>query len=95
MGRDRELENLDLNDAYRIVPVSPLDYHVMGISWKGQTYVDRALPLGLQSSPKTFNAVADNITWVLSCQGIMHQLHYLGDFFFLGEPKSQQELGTY
>ena len=89
LGRDTVLIKLDLKDAYRIVPVSPFDYHVMGISWKGQTYVDRALPFGLQSLPKTFNMVADIITGVLSCQEIMHQLHYLDDFFFLGKPKSQ------
>ena len=56
---------LDIKDAYRIVPVHLDDYHLLGIKWKGSTYVDRALPFGLRSAPKIFNAIADVIAWVL------------------------------
>jgi hypothetical protein len=30
-----------------------------------------------------FNAIADIIVWVLACQGILHQLHYLDDLVHL------------
>jgi len=90
LGRGTQLVKLDLKDAYRIVPVHPADYHLLGIKWRGNTYVDRALPLGLHSVPKIFNAVADFIAWVLACQGVTYQLHYLDDFLFLGAPNSQQ-----
>ena len=72
---------IDTRDAYRIVPVHPDDYHLLGIKWKGATYVDRALPFGLRSAP------TDVIAWVLSCQGIQYQLD---DFLFIGAPNSQQ-----
>ena len=48
------------------------------------------LPFGLRSAPKIFNAIADFLAWVLSCQGVERQLHYLDDFLFLGAPHSQQ-----
>ena len=64
----------DLKDAYRIVPVHPDDYHLLGIAWDECVYVDRALPFGLCSAPKIFSAVADFIAWVLHQQGIPHQL---------------------
>ena len=35
---------LDLKSAYRMVPVSPLDYHLLGLEWQGEVYQDRALP---------------------------------------------------
>jgi len=52
--------------------------------------VDLALPFGLCSAPKIFNAVADFIAWVLHQHGIAHQLHYLDDFLFLGAPYSNE-----
>jgi len=82
LGRDTQLIKLDIKDAYRIVPVHPSDYHLLGIEWKGNTYLDRALPFGLRSAPKIFNALADFVTWILASSGIQYQLHYLDDFLF-------------
>ena len=90
LGRNTQLIKLDIQDAYRIIPTHPTDYTLLGIKWKGRTYVDRALPFGLRSAPKIFNAVADFIAWVLASQGIPHQLHYLDDFLFLANPNSPQ-----
>ena len=90
LGRGTQLVKLDVKDAYRIVPVHPSDYHLLGIRWRDRTYVDRALPFGLRSAPKIFSALADLVAWVLDQQGIRHQLHYLDDFLFLGAPDSLQ-----
>ena len=90
LGRGTQLVKLDVKDAYRIVPVHPADYHLLDIRWKGKTYVDRALPFGLRSAPKIFNAIADILAWALHCQGITYQLHYLDDFLFLSTPNTSQ-----
>lgn len=90
LGKGTRLVKIDLKETYRQVPVHPDDFHLLGIEWEGQTYVDRALPFGLRSAPKIFNAVADFIAWVLHCNGIAHQLHYLDDFLFLGAPDSEE-----
>ena len=68
----------------------PLDYHLLAVRWCENTYVDRALPFGLRSAPKIFTAVADFIAWVLRCQGITCQLHYLDDFLLVGIPNTNQ-----
>ncbi len=81
---------VDLKNAYGIIPIHPDDHHLLGISWQGETFVDRALPFGLQSTPKTFSAVADMIAWTLHCSGIQHQIHYLDDFLFFGAPKTDE-----
>ncbi len=75
LGRDTQLIKLDLKDAYRIVPVHPADYTLLGITWQGQLYLDRALPFGLRSAPKLFNAVADLTT----CMGTPLQGHSTSD----------------
>ena len=90
LGRDTLLVKMDLKDAYRIIPVHPDDYYLLGVAWEGRTYLDRALPFGLCSAPKIFNAVADFICWVLHQHGIEHQLHYLDDFLFFGMPYSEE-----
>ncbi len=90
LGRDTQLIKLDLKDAYRIVPVHPADYTLLGITWQGQLYLDHALPFGLRSAPKLFNTVADLTAWVLHCRGIQHQIHYLDDFLFLAPPNCDQ-----
>lgn len=90
LGIGTQLVKLDIKDAYRIIPVHPADHHLLGISWRGNVYVDRALPFGLRSAPKIFSAVADMISWVLHQQGIEFHIHYLDDFLLLGAPDSPQ-----
>ena len=91
LGQDTQLIKLDLKNAYRMVPTHPTDYTLLGIKWRGKTYIDRALPFGLRSSPKIFNALADFIAWVLTSRGIPYQLHYLDDFLFLANQHSSQD----
>lgn len=80
---------LDLKSAYRIVPVHPLDQHLLGIEWQGIQYWDQALPFGLRSATIIFTAVADGVAWALALQGITKFIHYLDDFFFCAPADSQ------
>jgi hypothetical protein len=75
---------MDLSNAYRFVPVHPDDQPLLGIFWQGCTYLDGALPFGLQSVAKIFNAVADFLAWILYYEGVLILIHYLDDFLFFG-----------
>ena len=79
-----ELVKMDLSNASRIVPLHPDDQLLLGISWQGSTFVDRALPLGLCSAPKIFTAVADCLAWSLRCEGVRYVIHYLDNFLIMG-----------
>ena len=59
LGRGAQLAKFDVANAYRSVPVHPVDRLLLGLSWRGETLVDGALPFGLRSAPKLFTAVAD------------------------------------
>jgi len=88
LGPGAELAKVDLQNAYRIVPVHSDDHHLLGIRWGQDVFIDTALPFGLRSAPKIFSAVADALAWILHSKGVVHQLHYLDDFLLLGPPKS-------
>ena len=90
LGRGALLVKLDLKNAYRNVPVHPDDRMLLRVQWKGQVYVDSALPFGLHSAPKIFTALVDGLSWAFQKEGIVHTIHYLDDFLFIGAPGSPQ-----
>ena len=90
LGRGAELAKFDIESAYRLVPVHPQDRPLLGITWKGQTYVDGALPFGLRSAPKLFTALADALLWILGQHGVQNAIHYLDDYLLLAPPGSSE-----
>ena len=90
LGRGALLAKLDIRSAYRLVPVSPLDRHLLGIEWRGLFYVDGSLPFGLRSAPKIFTAVADALQWIMLDNGVSMVDHYLDDFVTMGPPDSPE-----
>ena len=83
------LAKFNLASAYRRVPVHPLDQPLLGLTWEGVTYMDKALPFGLRSAPKIFSAMADAISWAVMCNGATGFIHYLDDFLFVGSPGTE------
>ena len=63
LGRGVLMAKIDLQNAYRIVPVHPDDIGLLGV--QGQVLVDTALPFSLRSAPKIFTALADGLMWVM------------------------------
>ena len=90
LGRGTLLAKVDIESAYRIIPVSPQDQHLLGMEWKGHIYVDTALPFGLRSAPKIFCALSDTIEWILQQRGVSSCLHYIDDFITFGRADSHE-----
>ena len=82
------LAKVDVESAYRLVPVHPVDRPLQAVEWAGALYVDPMLPFGLRSAPKIFNALADGLEWHLRWLGVRHVFHYLDDFLIAGPPGS-------
>ena len=89
-GRGTVLAKVDLESAYRMVPVHPDDRHLLGMEWDGSVYVDTALPFGLRSAPKIFTALADDLLWIMANQGIRGAIHYLDDYLLFGDPDTRE-----
>ena len=85
------MAELDVESAYRNIPVHPDDRFLLGMRWRGQFYIDFSLPLGLHSAPFIFNSVADMVEWILLHKhSISDLLHYLDDFITARPPQSSQ-----
>lgn len=89
-GRGAMLAKLDLKCAYRAVPVHPKDRHLLAVKWRGDTFLDAALPFGLRSAPKVFSALADALLFIMARNGVESSIHYLDDFLFVGPPSSDK-----
>ena len=89
-GKGALLGKLDIQSAFRIVPVHPDDRHLLGMLWEDQLFIDATLPFGLRSAPKIFNAVADALQWIIRERGVEFVDHYLDDFVIVGRPGTKE-----
>ena len=90
LGQGALIAKLDIESAYRIVPIHPDDRPLLGVQWQGATYIDAMLPFGLRSAPKIFTAIADALEWVMRRRGIQYVWHYIDDFIMCGAPASRE-----
>ena len=88
LGKGTMLAKIDVKSAFRLMPVHPMDRHLLGMSWTDGIYIDTCLPFGLRSAPKLFNIMADLLAWILKQQGVSEVLHYLDDFLTIGPSSS-------
>ena len=84
------MAKVDIESAYRLIPVHPDDHCLLGVEWEDRVYYDTKLPFGLRSAPKIFNAVADGLEWCIRQRGVQCIFHYLDDYIVLGPPGSSR-----
>ena len=83
-GRAALCQKTDIKSAFRIIPVHPLDYHILGMHWEGNYYYDKALPMGCSSSCKIFETFSTSLEWIAKNKlGIPHIIHILDDFLII------------
>jgi len=84
VGRGSFLAKTDIKSAFRIIPIHPDDYHLLGFTWREHYYFDRTLPMGLSSSCQIFEEVSTAIQWIAQTHGnIKNMLHLLDDFLII------------
>ena len=54
LGAGSYMAKTDIKSAFRIIPVHPLEYPLLGIKWADLYYFDRCLAMGLKSSCAIF-----------------------------------------
>ena len=90
LGKGASMAKVDIEEAYRLIPIHAEDKHLLGMQWEGQVYIDAVLPFGLRSAPLIFTALADGLEWILKQRGVSYIAHYLDDFITAGPPNSEQ-----
>ena len=96
LGKSALMAKLDIKDAFRLCPVNPIDWHLLGTHWEGFFFIELRLPFGLHSSVFIFSSFADALEWILRNKYYLKDLsHYLDDFFTAGPadlPQCQSNL---
>lgn len=88
LGPGSFMAKTDLKSAFRLMPIHPDDWNLLGICWQSQYYVDLYLPFGLRSAPYLFNQISDALEWILKHNyGLQHVIHILDDFFIAERTK--------
>uniref|UniRef100_A0A7M5X226 Reverse transcriptase domain-containing protein n=1 Tax=Clytia hemisphaerica TaxID=252671 RepID=A0A7M5X226_9CNID len=90
LGRGCFMGKIDIKHAFRLCPVHPDDWYLLGYYWRSRWYVDLRLPFGLRSSPFIFTTFSDALQWILVVKyNITALVHYLDDFFVVGRTKEE------
>ena len=82
--------SLPLKSPFRIIPVHPLEYPLLGIKWDNQYYFDRCLAMGLKSSCAIFETFSSSLEWLAT--QYLHAsavIHILDDFLFIAPTKDK------
>ena len=97
LGRGTIMVKRDLAEAFRQIPVSPMDTPLLGFSFEGEFFAEQFLPFGLRTAPYLFNLFAEVFHWILEKELRLHVsvlarvIHYLDDFLILLPPGSRWE----
>ena len=84
VGHGCFMAKTDIKNAFRIIPIQPQDYNLLGICWRGFYYYDCCMPMGCSSSCKTFEIFSSAIEWIAQKKlHIDHILHLLDDFLIV------------
>ena len=88
-GKGALMAKVDIQSAYRTIPVHPDDRVLLGMVWNDQLFIDTALPFGLHSAPKIFTAVADAAAWAVKREIQASLIHYLDDFLIVAPSQTR------
>ena len=86
-GSDCFMAKTDIESAFRLFPVHPHDWELLGMFWNGSYYFDKVLPFGFRSAPIIFNQLSDAIECILQNNwAISFVCHILDDFLIIEPP---------
>lgn len=86
LGQGALLAKSDLKSAFRLLPIYPGDFDLLGIKSNGKYYYDKCLPFGSKLSCALFNKFSSFLHWLITKEsGNHHIIHYLDDFLFGGK----------
>ena len=80
----------DVKSAFRIIPIHPADFSLLGMKWDNMYYFDRCLAMGLSSSCAIFESFSTALEWLsITHLGACAVLHILDDFLFIAQSRDK------
>ncbi len=89
LTRNCYLAKVDLQHAYRSIPIHPDDYSATGLKWtfSGDTHptymFDTRLPFGARMAPQIFHRITQAIKRIMHSRGYLGVIVYLDDFLII------------
>lgn len=84
-GSGALLAKSDIESAFRLLPVHPDCFHLLGCVLDGLYYYDMCLPMGCSISCRYFELFSSFLEWTVRYEtGCTSVTHYLDDFLFVG-----------
>ncbi|KAJ8307566.1 hypothetical protein KUTeg_015650 [Tegillarca granosa] len=91
MGKGALAARLDIKSAFRLLPIHPSDFDLLGYKICGLYFVDKCLPFGCSISCSLFEKFSTFLEWEYKKRSNCDNLkHYLDDFFLAGKPNTNQ-----
>ena len=88
LGQGSYLSKVDIKSAFRLVPVHPDDYHLLGFTFQGEFYYDRCLAMGCSSSCAIFESFSSALEWAMKNRlGVLQCTHMIDDFLIVEKTK--------
>ena len=84
------LGKLDIEAAFRIMPVHPSQWHLLEMKWNENYYFDKVLSMGGRSSPSVFDSVSSATEWICTTNYLIAVLIHLLDDFLSVEPPHKE-----
>ncbi|XP_056017308.1 uncharacterized protein LOC130053772 [Ostrea edulis] len=83
-GRGCQLAKVDVEHAYKLIPVHPDNFNLFGFALDDGFYFDKTLPMGLSYSCQLFEVFSTSLHWIAENKlGIQGCVHILDDFLFV------------
>ena len=90
LGHNTHMAKIDIEAAYRCIPVRPDDWPLQGLQWKGHMYYDIVMQFGLASATAIFEWYSSAAEYIARrLFSIEHMHHYIDDFFILARTKEE------
>ena len=98
LGAGCFLAKTDIKSAFRIIPLHPRDFDLLGLEWEGKFYFDCCLPMGCSSLCNIFETFSTALEWIASTKlQASAVIHILDDFLFLApsQEKCHRDLDNF
>lgn len=90
-GKDALLAKSDIKSAFRLLPIHPDCYHLLGCMMDDLYYYDSCLALGCSISCHFFEMFSSFLEWVVRFEtGSRSIIYYLDDFLFISPSPGPQ-----
>jgi hypothetical protein len=93
LGKNCLMSKIDIESAYRCIPVRPEDWSLLGFQWKDQFYFDIVMQFGITSATAIFEWYSSAAQYIAerTC-AIKHMVHYVDDFMILNRGEASAKL---